>query len=229
MAARWATSRIAARRRLRSRSPATFHLRRLRRVVQGGKPHQDRSRQPPTGRIFGCTSTRTNDITARTFSQGNGYTPPGYDASAIPGPPTTSSGRAPSTTSPAPSAFSPAAPTPSPSAGMGDIGNAAATNQTVFLGEVRVTSVDRIFGDGMPGGGEATGQPIGQNIRRVMNVEASWAKAFGLEQTLLRKRLVAGRRRWRLLAPASRQVRRRRAPRVSRAGSWTTSTVPARR
>ncbi len=123
----------------------------------------------------------TNDITARTFSQGNGYTAPGYDASypwsannvfwthsdyyftrsfnVQPGSTHTITFR-----------------------GFGDTGSASATNQTVFLGEVRVTSVDRIFGDGMPGGGEATGQPIGQNIRRVMNVEASWAKAFGLEQ-----------------------------------------------
>jgi hypothetical protein len=123
----------------------------------------------------------TNDITARTFSQGNGYTPAAYDSSnpwyannvfwtrseyyytrsfnVQPGSTHTITFR-----------------------GLGDTANAAATNQTAFLGEVRVTSVDRIFGDGMPGGGEATGQPIGQNIRRVMNIEASWAKAFGLEQ-----------------------------------------------
>ncbi|HYG36088.1 MAG TPA: fibronectin type III domain-containing protein, partial [Clostridia bacterium] len=66
--------------------------------------------------------------------------------------------------------------------GMGDTSNATNVNQTAFIGEVRVTSVDRIFEDGMPGGGEATGQPLGQNMQRTMNVEASWAKAFGLEQ-----------------------------------------------
>ena len=123
----------------------------------------------------------TNDITARTFSQGNGYTPSAYDAgypwsannvfwthseyyftrsfTVQPGSTHTITFR-----------------------GMGDTGNAAATNQTAFLGEVRITSVDRIFADGMPGGGEATGQPLGQNMQRTMNVEATWAKAFGLEQ-----------------------------------------------
>jgi hypothetical protein len=123
----------------------------------------------------------TNDITARTFSQGNGYTPDAYNS----GSPWTAN-----------NVFwtrseyyytrsftvQPGSTHQITFRGLGDIGNASATNQTAFLGEVRVTSVDRIFADGMPGGGEATGQPIGQNIRRVMNIEAAWAKAFGLEQ-----------------------------------------------
>ena len=46
---------------------------------------------------------------------------------------------------------------------------------------MRLTSVDRIFADGIPGGGEATGQPAGMNIRNTMNVETDWARAFGLE------------------------------------------------
>jgi len=123
----------------------------------------------------------TNDITARTFSQGNGYTPSGYDA----GHPWTAN-----------NVFwtlseyyftrsfivQPGSSHVITFRGFGDSGNAANTNQTVFLGEVRVTSVDRIFEDGMPGGGEATGQPVGQNLQNTMNVEATWAKAFGLEQ-----------------------------------------------
>jgi|GEM_PF-1036768 len=123
----------------------------------------------------------TNDITTRTFSQGNGYTPVVYSASN----PwyannvfwtqseyyytksfTVESGSTHTIT------FK----------GMGDITETNNVNQTVFLGEVRVTSVDRIFEDGMPGGGEAAGQPVGLNIQNTMNVEASWAKAFGLEQ-----------------------------------------------
>ena len=123
----------------------------------------------------------TNEITARTFSQGNGYTPAGFDASdpwyannvfwtrsqyyytrsfqVTPGSTHMVTIR-----------------------GFGDVNTPAATNQTALIGEVRVTSVDRIFEDGIPGGGEATGQPVGQGIRETMNVEASWAKAFGLEQ-----------------------------------------------
>ena len=64
---------------------------------------------------------------------------------------------------------------------MGQRGKSPAADQTAFIGEVRVTSVDRIFDDGIPGGGEANGQPVGQRIQRVMDVEASWARAFGLE------------------------------------------------
>ena len=123
----------------------------------------------------------TTDITARTFSQGNGYMPAGYDPAApwtannvfwtrsdyyftksfsvVPGSTHTITLR-----------------------GMGDLSKPPRTNQTAFIGEVRVTSVDRIFGDGMPGGGEATGQPVGQNIQRTMNTEAAWARAFGLAE-----------------------------------------------
>lgn len=123
----------------------------------------------------------TNDITARTFSQGNGYTPVAYDAGdpwyannvfwtrsqyyytrsflVAPGSTHTVTIR-----------------------GLGNVNQPTAVGQTAFIGEVRVTSVDRIFEDGIPGGGEATGQPVGEGIRETMNVEASWAKAFGLEQ-----------------------------------------------
>ena len=123
----------------------------------------------------------TNDITARTFSQGNGYTPAAYDPSY---PWTANNVFWTHSEYYFTRSFSvqPGSTHTITFRGFGDTGNASATNQTVFLGEVRVTSVDRIFEDGMPGGGEATGQPLGQNIRRVMNVEASWAKAFGLEQ-----------------------------------------------
>jgi len=124
----------------------------------------------------------TNDITARTFIQWTGYT--------------------------IPAAYDPANPwlalnvswtlsdyyytrafTVQPGGthtitirGFGDWSNPANTNQTAFLGEVRITSVDRIFEDGMPGGGEATGQPVGEVYQDTLNVEATWAKAFGLEE-----------------------------------------------
>lgn len=65
--------------------------------------------------------------------------------------------------------------------GMGDVNNAGATDQTAFLEDLRITSVDAIYAGGMPGGGEATGQPAGQKIRDTMNNEVSWAKAYGLE------------------------------------------------
>ncbi|MFM1768200.1 MAG: hypothetical protein RJA22_729 [Verrucomicrobiota bacterium] len=123
----------------------------------------------------------TNDITARTFSQGNGYTAPGYNPEY------------PWTANNVFWAYSdyyftrsftvePGSTHTLTVRGLGDPANPGATNQTVFLGDVRVTSVDRIFEDGIPGGGEAAGQPVGQNIQQTMNVEASWAKAFGLEQ-----------------------------------------------
>ncbi len=123
----------------------------------------------------------TNDITARTFSQGNGYTPVAYDA----GDPWYAN-----------NVFwtrsqyyytrsfqvTPGSTHSITVRGLGDVNHPGVTGQTAFVGEVRVTSVDRIFEDGIPGGGEATGQPVGEGIRDTMNVEASWAKAFGLQQ-----------------------------------------------
>ena len=118
------------------------------------------------------------DITAKTYNQGNGYTPPSYegyspwlamnvawhrseyyytkDVRLTAGSTHTITIR-----------------------GMGDI-TSNATNQTSFIEDVRVTSIDKIFADGMPGGGEATGQPLGQGLRDTMNVSSNWAAAFGL-------------------------------------------------
>ncbi|HLL89065.1 MAG TPA: PA14 domain-containing protein, partial [Tepidisphaeraceae bacterium] len=120
------------------------------------------------------------DITAKTFSQSNGYVPPGYQT----GNPwkaqnvswmwseyyftkgfNVTAGSTHTITF----------------VGQGDVTNASAVDQTAFLEDVRVTSVDAIYAGGMPGGGEAAGQPLGQNIQNVMNNEASWAKAYGLK------------------------------------------------
>lgn len=123
----------------------------------------------------------TLDITARTFNQNNGYTPPGFD---------------PQNSWAAMNVFwthsqyyytrpfqvAPGSTHTITIRGLGDVDHPTVINQTAFIGEVRVTSVDRIFEDGIPGGGEATGQPLGSGIRQIMNVEASWAKAFGLEE-----------------------------------------------
>jgi hypothetical protein len=123
----------------------------------------------------------TNDITARTFSQGNGYTPPAYDASY---PWTANNVFWTHSEYYFTRSFSvqPGSTHSITFRGRGNLSNPALTGQTVFIGEVRITSVDRIFQDGMPGGGEATGQPVGEEIQSTMNNEASWAKAFGLEE-----------------------------------------------
>ncbi|MHB1156682.1 MAG: PA14 domain-containing protein [Phycisphaerales bacterium] len=124
----------------------------------------------------------TIDITAKTYSQGNGYTPPGYNASqpwkALNVSWTWSDYY-----------FTKLAHLTAGSThtitiqGMGDIAHIPAnTNQTVLIDDVRITSEDAIYAGGIPGGGEATGQPVGQNIRNSMSNEADWAKAFGLEE-----------------------------------------------
>jgi hypothetical protein len=59
--------------------------------------------------------------------------------------------------------------------------NVAGSNQTVFLGDVQVTSVDAIFASSIPGGGQATGQPGLSNLQAIMNVEVDWALAYGLQ------------------------------------------------
>jgi len=123
----------------------------------------------------------TNDITARTFSQGNGYTPQGYD-SAYPWSANNVFWTHSEYYFTRSFSVQPGSTHTIMFKGQGDTDYPTNINQTVFLGEVRITSVDRIFEDGMPGGGEATGQPLGQNMQRTMNLEAAWAKAFGLEQ-----------------------------------------------
>ena len=81
---------------------------------------------------------------------------------------------------------------------MGDIQNSALTNQTVFLGDVQVTSVDAIFAGGIPAGGDAAGQPVGQNLRNTLLSEADWARTFGLQEVTYER--VVTRRRGRGLA-----------------------------
>ncbi|MFN4244092.1 MAG: fibronectin type III domain-containing protein [Tepidisphaerales bacterium] len=129
------------------------------------------------------------DITARTFSQGNGITPP---VQFIPG--------LPSGTNAIPAwqarnvfwtnseyyysrtfTVTPGQTRRITIRGMGDITSPEPGRvHTAFIEDLRVTHVDRIFEDGMPGGGEATGQPAGTQIRESMNVQAHWANAYGL-------------------------------------------------
>lgn len=57
----------------------------------------------------------------------------------------------------------------------------AAADQIAFVEDVRLASVDSMFADGMPGGGEALGQPAGAGYQTGLNVQASWAFAYGLK------------------------------------------------
>ncbi len=117
------------------------------------------------------------DITAKTTSQYNGYTPGGYNGNqpwAAQNVWWTSSDYYYS----ASFTITPGSKHTVTIKGM----NAQGSNQTVFLDDVRVTSVDAIFAGGIPGGGEATGQPVGSNLQNTLNVEADWAKAYGLQQ-----------------------------------------------
>lgn len=61
------------------------------------------------------------------------------------------------------------------------IEGAGAADQAAFLEDVRLASVDRMFADGFPGGGEALGQPVGAGYQAGLNIQASWAFAYGLK------------------------------------------------
>jgi uncharacterized repeat protein (TIGR02543 family) len=60
------------------------------------------------------------------------------------------------------------------------IEGSAAADQVAFIEDVHLSSVDQMFADGFPGGGEAAGQPAGSGYRNSLNVQSSWAHAFGL-------------------------------------------------
>ena len=60
------------------------------------------------------------------------------------------------------------------------IEGSAVADQTAFLEDVRLSSIDKMFSDGFPGGGEAAGQPAGSGYQNGLNVQSAWAHAFGL-------------------------------------------------
>jgi hypothetical protein len=120
------------------------------------------------------------DLTARSFSQGDGYTPPGY-ADITPWRSRVVFWTDSDYYYTKSVALQPGSTHTITIRGMGNQVNPAVNNQTAFIDDVRVTSVDKVFADGIPGGGEANGQPAGQNIRNVMNTAVSWANAYGLE------------------------------------------------
>ncbi len=60
------------------------------------------------------------------------------------------------------------------------IEGSAAPGQIAFLEDVRLSSIDQMFADGFPGGGEAAGQPAGSGYQNGLNVQSAWAHAFGL-------------------------------------------------
>ncbi len=118
------------------------------------------------------------DITAKTYSQGNGYTPPAYNT----GQPWKAQNVAWTWSNYYYTQSFNITPGSTHTITIQGEGKSGATNQTVFLGEVQVTSVDAIFAGGIPGGGEATGQPVGSSIVGTMTNEASWAMAYGLQE-----------------------------------------------
>jgi hypothetical protein len=111
----------------------------------------------------------------KSFNQSQGYQPKGYDPSKpwnsfvvfwTPETPYYSSG-----------AFT---ATPGSTVTLRIEGTAAA-DQIAFFEDVRLTSVDRMFADGFPGGGEAAGQPAGFGYQSGLNTQSSWALAYGLK------------------------------------------------
>lgn len=117
------------------------------------------------------------DITAKTNSQQNGYTPPSFDTNR------------PWKARNVPWADSEYYYTKSFTLTPGsthtitigrDTPNPNLTNHTAFIEDVRLTSVDAIFASAIPAAGNATGQSE-QNFRDMMNVSSSWAAAFGLK------------------------------------------------
>ena len=57
----------------------------------------------------------------------------------------------------------------------------AALGNVAFIDDVRLASVEQLFADGLPGGGEAFGQPAGAGYQEGLNIQASWALAYGLK------------------------------------------------
>lgn len=51
---------------------------------------------------------------------------------------------------------------------------------TVFIEDVRIGAVDQLFADGLPGGGEAAGQPAGMAYEGGLKDQSHWAHAYGL-------------------------------------------------
>jgi hypothetical protein len=116
------------------------------------------------------------DITADTVDQTNGYTPAGYNASE----PWDANNVYWTTSQYYYTVSFNLAPGSTHTITIKGT-NAAGSNQTVFLGDVQVTSVDAIFASSIPGGGQSTSQPSLTNIQATMDVEADWALAYGLQ------------------------------------------------
>lgn len=124
----------------------------------------------------------TTDLDARTFCQSNGYTPSSYAAMG-------STWKARNVVSFNSDYYYTKVFTATPGQvlkitikGMGDVTSTALANQMAFIDDVRLTSADAIYAGGIPGGGEAVGQPVGTNIQNSMNTETNWANAFGLQE-----------------------------------------------
>ena len=149
----------------------------------------------------------TTDITAKTYSQGNGYTPPGYDSS--------NPWKARNVAWVLSGYYYTLGFTANPGSthkitikGMGDITNQSNTNQAAFLrgfpGHQRGQDFHRRHSRRWRGAGSARwfkhpeydecGSQLGANVRA--------------RRTLLRRRMVARRGRWRLMDSAQGQVRR---------------------
>ncbi len=61
------------------------------------------------------------------------------------------------------------------------IEGSAHPDQIAFLEDVHLSSVDQLFADGFPGGGEAAGQPAGSGYQNGLNIQSAWAHAYGLQ------------------------------------------------
>jgi hypothetical protein len=133
-------------------------------------------------RVYEDGTSTADDITQNTYSQGNGYTPKSYAQESNTWNATNVSWVSSDFYFTKLFDITPGSTHTFTIQGMGDIQNASTTNQTAFIGDVEVTSVDSIFNAGIPGGGEANGQPVNSNYVSTLTAEADWARAYGLQE-----------------------------------------------
>lgn len=115
------------------------------------------------------------DITAKTYSNGDGYTPPGYNLET----PWMARNVAWSVSN---YYFTNTVRVKAGSKHTIRIeGTSVSGNQVAFLDDIRVTSVDALMAGGIPDAGQAAGQVTSGTYQYELDGQAMWAKAYGLK------------------------------------------------